>query len=227
MKKKVILILIVLGVFGLTGCSFKEESSDALKFKEEYESLNGTSNSSGLEYRSVTISEDNPYVYKDAEKIVQMIENGETFYLYVGDKQCPWCRSVIEKSIEVAKEYDIKTIYYVNIWDDEHNEILRDVYKLDSDNNPYLVSEGIDAYYKLLSYLDSVLSEYTLTTEDGEKVDVLEKRLYAPNYIYIENGTPIKLVEGISELQTNSREELTESILEDEAKQFEELFKTE
>ena len=52
-----------------------------------------------------------------------MIENKETFYVYFGDELCPWCRSVIEKFIEVAKKNDVKKVYYVKIWDDDHNEI--------------------------------------------------------------------------------------------------------
>ena len=35
-----------------------------------------------------------------------------------------------EKSIEVAKEKNIEKIYYIDIWDDDGNEILRDKYIL-------------------------------------------------------------------------------------------------
>ena len=157
------------------------------------------------------------------EEIVKMINNKETFFLYVGDSLCPWCRSVLEKSIEVAKKYNVKKIYYIEIWDDEGNEILRDKYEL----KPILTKtiEGTDSYKFLLEKFDSVLSEYTLTDTEGHKITTEEKRIYAPNYFYIKNGEVVKMVEGISEKQTDSREELTDEILKDEEEQFISLFK--
>lgn len=233
MKKNIlkIVFIVIIGIL-VIGCFLfvkwnkisNDVTSDAIKFKEDYESLNGEVNLSGLEYRNVSIDKNNPYVYATAEEIIKKIENNETFFLYFGDKQCPWCRSVIEKSIEVANDYNITTIYYIAIWDDEHNEVLRDTYKLDENNNLILENSGTSEYYKLLKYFEDVLKDYTLTDSDDNIINVLEKRIYAPNFVYVKNGKAIKLVEGISDLQTNSREELTKEILIDEEKQFEELF---
>lgn len=219
MKKKILLIL--LGILLLTACV--KDNKKALEFKEEYESLNGVVNKNGKEYRTITIDEDNPYFKTTPEEIVKMINNKETFFLYVGDSLCPWCRSVLEKSIEVAKKYNVKKIYYIEIWDDEGNEILRDKYEL----KPILTKtiEGTDSYKFLLEKFDSVLSEYTLTDTEGHKITTEEKRIYAPNYFYIKNGEVVKMVEGISEKQTDSREELTDEILKDEEEQFISLFK--
>lgn len=219
MKKKILLIL--LGILLLTACV--KDNKKALEFKEEYESLNGVVNKNGKEHRAITIDEDNPYIKTTPEEIVKMINNKETFFLYVGDSLCPWCRSVLEKSIEVAKKYNVKKIYYIEIWDDEGNEILRDKYEL----KPILTKtiEGTDSYKFLLEKFDSVLSEYTLTDTEGHKITTEEKRIYAPNYFYIKNGEVVKMVEGISEKQTDSREELTDEILKDEEEQFISLFK--
>ena len=219
MKKKILLILL-LGVFLITGC--KKDNKYALEFKKEYESLNGVVNKNGKEHRTITISEDNPYIKTTPEEIVKMINNKETFFLYVGDSLCPWCRSVLEKSIEVAKKYDIEKIYYIEIWDDEGNEILRDKYEL----IPILTKtiEGTEAYKVLLEKFDSVLSEYTLTDTEGHKIATEEKRIYAPNYFYVKDGNVVKMVEGISDKQTDSRGELTEEILKDEEGEFESLF---
>ena len=65
MKKRFIFILFILiGLFVITGCS---NNKDSLKFKEEYESLNGTKTSySDSNYRSVNISKRNPFVYSTA-----------------------------------------------------------------------------------------------------------------------------------------------------------------
>ena len=226
--KKTIFSLLVIGLIllSVTGCGTEkvESNADALKFKEEYEAINGVANSSGKEHRTLSISEDNPFVYVTGEEIVEKIENNETFYVYFGSPYCPWCRSVIEKSIEVAKKNNIDKIYYIEIWDDDGNEILRDKYEL-QDGQPVKIQDGTDEYYKLLDSLKSVLSDYTLSDEEENKIEVGEKRIYAPNYFYISNGKVKKMVEGISDKQKDSREELTDEILKDEEEQFNDLFK--
>ena len=220
MKKILLMLLVVMiTLLVITGCSKRA----SLDFKDEYESLNGKTNKSGKEHRSVTIPKDNPYEKVSPSKIVELIDNKETFYVYFGDKLCPWCRSVIEKSCEIAKDNKIKKIYYVNIWDDDGNEIFRDKYSLE-DGKVVKVSDGIDEYYKLIEKFDNLLSDYTLTDEDGNSIEVGEKRIYAPNFVYVEKGKAIKLVEGISDKQKDSREELTEDMLKDEEEQFNDLF---
>ena len=221
MKKVFIVTLLVLfGVFLLNGCTNKS----ANEFKKEYESLNGVKNKSGKEHRSVEIFSDNPYEKVTTQDILEKIDNKETFYVYFGAKLCPWCRSVIEKSIEVAKSKNIKKIYYVAIWDDEGNEIVRDRYSLE-DGKLTKTVEGTEDYYKLLEVFDELLSDYTLTKDDGEKVSTGEKRIYAPNFIYVEKGVPKKLVDGISSHQNDSREELTDEILKEEEEIFNKFFK--
>lgn len=222
--KKIILIMVMI-VFSLalfTGCS--SSKSDALKFKEEYESLNDKTNASGVKYRSVNIDKDNPFIYSSASHIVKMVEEGKSFYVYFGDSMCPWCRSVIEKLIQNAKEFEISNIYYVKIWDDNHNEILRDRYEINSEQSVVKVKDGDENYYKLLSYFDNVLDTYTLTNSDGNKIGLQEKRIYAPNLIYVKNGKAEVLTEGISSLQKGARDELTDEILADEDKLFKEFF---
>ena len=225
MKRVISLILIITVLLTLTACNKEKNNKDAIEFKNEYESLNGKKNKKGTEYRKLSIDEDNPYIKTTAEEVVKMIDNKETFYLYVGDSMCPWCRSVLEKSIEVARDNDIEKIYYIEIWDDEGTEILRDKYSLE-DGKITKVSDGTKAYKELLKKFDKVLSDYTLTDEDGEKVEVGEKRIYAPNFFYIENGKVVKMIEGISDKQTDPLQKLTDEILEDEEEQFEELFKS-
>ncbi len=219
MKKVLIIIGLILII---TGCTKEGDSS---RFKREYESLNGTLNSNKQEYREINIDEHNPFVYQTGDDIVKRIENKETFYVYFGSLYCPWCRSVIEKFIEVAKSNNIDKVYYVDIWSSDHVEILRDTYTLDKDSKPILVKKGAPSYSKLLEYLSDVLNDYVLSDKENNSIEVGEKRIFAPNFIYIKDGKAIKLVEGISELQENSRDELTEEILKDEEKKFNEFFK--
>ncbi len=221
MKKRFLLgTLLFVFLFILTGCK-----NDALKFKEDYESMNGKENSMGKIHRTITIDEKNPYVYISPKDLVGKIENKETFYVYFGSTLCPWCRSVIEKSIEVAKNKGISKIYYVDIWDKDGNEILRDKYIINSNDELELTVEGTKEYKKLLAYFDSVLSNYTLKDSNGNTISTNEKRIFAPNFIYVEKGEAKNLVEGISDKQSDSREELTTEMLKDEENIFNGFFK--
>lgn len=209
MKKKiVILLLVVISLVGLTACS-KKEKSDALKFKEEYEKINNEKTSYGTINREVSISKDNPFIYKSAEEINEMIENKETFAVYFGFAACPWCRSVIETLIETAKEKGLDTIYYVDVYD------IRDQLKLDDNGSVVVDRKGSDAYYKLLENLDNVLTDYTLTDSDNNSVTTGEKRIFAPNVVSIINGKASLLATGISEKQTDPYTELTPEIKKD------------
>lgn len=209
MKKKIVIILlIVISLVGLTACS-KKEKSDALKFKEEYEKINNEKTSYGTINREVSISKDNPFIYKSAEEINEMIENKETFAVYFGFATCPWCRSVIETLIETAKEKGLDTIYYVDVYD------IRDQLKLDDNGSVVVDRKGSDAYYKLLENLDNVLTDYTLTDSDNNSVATGEKRIFAPNVVSIINGKASLLATGISEKQTDPYAELTPEIRKD------------
>lgn len=237
MRKILYSILIVaILLISVTGCGTKKTNEDtqaqdetrdnesALIFKEEYEALNGVKNSSGVEHRTVSINENNPFVYATGKEIVEKIKDQETFYVYFGSSYCPWCRSVIEKFIEVANNNNIDKVYYVDIWVGDHVEILRDVYKLNEDGKPELVSKGDSSYQELLKYFDKLLNDYTLTNSKGKTIKVGEKRIFAPNFIYVEKGKAKRIVEGISESQSDPRETLTKKMLNDEEKIFIEFF---
>ena len=90
MKKNLIVCLLVL-VLIISGCGRvkdKEEdkkvdnTQDALKFKEEYESLNGQISTTDKAYRTIEIDKDNPFVYTDCESLVKLINDGESFVVY-------------------------------------------------------------------------------------------------------------------------------------------------
>lgn len=223
MKKRYILVLFILTcLFIFTGCS---NSVDGLKFKDEYENLNGTKTSySDSDYRSLDISKRNPFVYSTADDILDMINNKETFYVYFGSSYCPWCRSVIEEAINSAIDNKIDKIYYVDIWDGFHNEILRDTYEIDSEGIARKTKNGTGTYYKLLKKFDNLLQDYTLTNDEDEKISVGEKRIFAPTFIYVENGKAIRSTTGISDKQSGADAKLTKEILNDEKKEFDKFF---
>lgn len=226
MKKYIRIILIAFLVLGIFGCNKKTRvaTEESLAFKQEYEALNGKANASGKEHRSITISETNPFEKITTEELIKKINNKESLYVYFGDPLCPWCRSVLEKATEVAEKNGIEKIYYIKIWDNEGNEVLRSKYTLNKKNKPELITPATDDYYTLLNLFKDLLPDYTLTTSDGKEIKIGEKRIFAPNFIYIEEGVAKTLVEGISDKQTDSREQLTEEMLKDEEEIFNKFF---
>ena len=225
MKKILSILLVLISVFAVVGCEQKSKATDAsLAFKEDYEKLNGKENKSGKVHRTVSIDEVNPYVEVSADEIVKKLENDETFYVYFGSTLCPWCRSTIESAIKVAKEKNIETIYYVDVWDDEGNEILRDKLEVDKKGKVKVAKEGTESYYKLLDYFEEYLRNYDLTDSKGKAVESNEKRIYAPNYMYIENGNIKKLTNGKADSQKDAREELTEQLKNEQLAKFRDFF---
>ena len=201
MKKVVIVLLSILCLIPVVGCATK----DAKKFKKEYESVNNNQTASGKITREVNIDKNNPFVYKTAEDIVTMIKNNESFVVYFGFNTCPWCRSMIENLIKVAKDTNTKTIYYVDVLN------IRDVIKVDSTGMTYKESDGDPYYMQLLSIIGNVLEDYTLTNA-GKEIKTGEKRIYAPNVVVIENGKAIRMTTGVSEKETDAYMELTDEI---------------
>ena len=207
MKRKGIIIAVLLMIL-LTGCGKNSKNeNDALKFKKEYEAVNETISESGKQIRSLEIPKDNPFVYKTAEEIVEKIENKESFIVYFGFATCPWCRSVLEELIRVAKDQKVETIYYVDVLD------IRDVMEVGEDGNITTKKQGSSGYQKLITLLTDVLEDYTLT-KDEEEIPTGEKRIYAPNVVAISKGEAKQLETGISEELTDPYGELTDSIKE-------------
>lgn len=198
MKKVIVLFILFIGIISITGCS-KEEESDALKFKKEYESLNNkTINKKKL--RSVSIDKENPIIYKEAKDIVKMIDDNESFIVYFGYAESPWCRSMVEELIKVAKDYEMD-IYYVDIKD------IRDEKELDDEGNIVTKKEGTKDYLELLNRLDNLLEEYKI-----DDISMNEKRINEPTVIAIANGTPLEITNGISDNQKNPNAKITDKM---------------
>ena len=209
MRKIVTLLIISLAVLSLTGCKM----TDAKKFKKEYESLNNKKTDNGKKYRKVKLNKNNPFIYKDAKEIVEMMDDEETFIVYFGFSKCPWCRSVIEELEKAALDSDYKQIYYVDVLD------IRDTYEI-VDNKLKETKKGTDAYYELIKKLDNVLDDYTI----GDK-KVGEKRIYAPNIISVVNGKATKLETGVSKKQTDAYMTLTDKMKKETYNKFKCLIK--
>ena len=180
-------------------------NTDNIKFKEEYEKLNGKKNDQGKKYREITIDSKNKIVYKTTEEVLDLIDKKKSFVLYFGFDTCPWCRSVVPTLASISKELNQK-VYYIDVKD------IRDTFELDDDNKPKLVKKGSKDYSKLLEKLEPVLEDYTLTDSDNNKIEVGEKRIYAPNIISVINGEAKELTTGISDKQTEGYMKLTKEM---------------
>ena len=179
--------------------------TDGIKFKEEYEKLNGKKNDQGKKYREITIDSKNKMVYKTTEEVLNLIDKKKSFVLYFGFDTCPWCRSVVPTLASISKELNQK-VYYIDVKD------IRDTYELDDDNKPKLVKKGSKDYSKLLEKLEPVLEDYTLTDSDNNEIKVGEKRIYAPSIVSVIDGKAKELTTGISDKQTDGYMKLTKEM---------------
>jgi len=145
MKKKIIIALVLVLIFGL-GIFFgvkvykNANMTDAEKFAKEY----------------TEVSKDNVFVYRDIDEIIQIMEEG-TGIVYLGFPECPWCQAYVKYLNEVAKEMEIEEIYYYNILEDrEENteeyqkivELLETRLQKDDEGNPRVFVPNVSFHAK-------------------------------------------------------------------------------
>lgn len=215
MKNKILFIITILIItLSVTACTTIEKT-DALKFKEEYESLNGTTRKKdGKQIRNITIAEDNPMIYATTGDIIEKMENKDTFLVYFGFNDCPWCRSVLPTLIQVANDLGLDKIYYVDVKE------IRDIIEVDESGNLVITTKGSDDYYVLIELLKDVLADYTVKDSFGNTVSTGEKRIFAPNVVAVTNGQAKSMETGISELQTSGYMKLTDEMISETYNKF-------
>lgn len=205
--KYVRLLLVILMVFMVCACG---KESDAVRFKNEYEVLNGKKlKGSSNKVKNLSISKNNPIKYASYEEVIDVIKKG-TGIIYLGYPECPWCRSALPVLLEAAKDYKIDTIYYINMHDERDYYEVKDgklVYKKDDNGNDI---KGTKGYFKLLSALDSELEEYTVTDNDGKEYDTGEKRIYVPLIIFVHDGKIVGTHLSTVDTQESGYDELTD-----------------
>lgn len=215
-------ILILLFTLMLTACSVapsSPESSDALKFKQEYESLNETvREKDGKTIRSVSIPKDNQIIYSNYNEIAKKMKNKDDFIVYFGFSDCPWCRATIETALKIATKKNIEEIYYVDVKDS------RNIWNLNENGEAYIEKEGGNGYFEVVNLLGNVLDDYNLTDDEGNIVPTHTKRIYAPNYVIVVDGKAEAKFTGISEKMTDGYMDITEEIQEDMDEEFEKYF---
>lgn len=200
MKNRITITLIgLLAVISSLLLLFKTNnkvSIDAIKFKEEYESLNDTvRKSDGKTYNNIKISKKNPIKYINASEAIEVLKKDDAV-IYIGANWCPWCRNAIPVLFDVAKKYDVKTIYYLNL--DE----IKSEFKIE-DGKLIKTKDGSKEYYQLLDLLKDHLEDYILTDNSGKSYDTLEKRIYIPLVLGIKHKSVVKTHLGTVKLNEN------------------------
>lgn len=188
------ILVIIFAIFIITGC----KKEDNVLFKEEYESINTKDG-----YRKISINKDNPFVYVTDLELLEKIQNKEDMVVYFGFNTCPWCRSIIETLIEVSQDLNIHKIYYLDVLN------IRDVVRIDDEGNTITEKEGSKAYLEIVDLLSDYLSDYVVNDT------VVGKRIYAPNIMVIKNQKIEEIITGVSDLQTEPMEKLTDDIKKD------------
>ncbi len=197
-------ILVTVAIIILVIISFfLNNKTDAIKFKDEYETFNRMLNPEGTKgYSILHISKTNTVRYTPEEEIINIIKSG-TGIIYFGFPNCPWCRIAVPILTEVAEEKNV-VINYLNILG------IRSSYVLENETKAKMEYVGTDNYYVFLDLLDSYLSDYTLTNKSGEKIKTGEKRLLAPTVVFVKNGEILGFHVGTVESQQDPYLELTE-----------------
>ena len=178
MKKKILLLIVVLCVFSLVGCSKKDDY--ASKFKEEYESYNGKQTSSGKDYLKVEVPEENVIVYSSISEVLDIIKN-KSGVIYFGFPTCPWCRNMVVPLLEAADSTSLDKIYYLNMYEE------RDTIKY-VDGEFITEKEASEGYYDLVNALSSILDDYIVKDSDGIEHNTSKKRIYVPLVVFIKDG---------------------------------------
>ena len=189
----------------MSGCS--KPTTDALRFKEEYETWESDI--------AITIPEDNPFIYSDFEELVEKMNNGESFIVYCGSNWCPWCRDILPVFLECAKEHKINRVLYVDVNPGQVNE-KRNAYQVDENGKVYRFNEGTKGYNDFIKLASDVLRDYrngNITLEGTEWEG--EKRVGAPNFIVVKDGKAVAMTSGISDMLKSSHDEITPEIRAD------------
>lgn len=196
MKKIGIIILVLSSLIFLSSCGQKT-SSDAVKFKKEYEKYNGQKDSKGNHYPKLEISKNNIVEYIDAKEALNIL-NSKTGIIYMGFPTCPWCRNALPVLLDAAKESNLAKIYYLDV------ENIRDEKKLEKDGKIKTIKEGTKEYQDLLVRMYDFLNPY----EDLQDISI--KRIYVPLIVSVKDGKILKTHMSTVDSQSNPYEKMTE-----------------
>lgn len=131
------------------------------------------------------VDKDNVFVSSNIDEILNILENG-TGIIFMAYPECPWCQYYAKYLNEVAKENNIKEIYYLNI-------------RYDRDINS-------SKYNKVINLLEN----YLYYNDDGKT------EVFTPDLTFVKNGKIIAhdnetaILKGIHEMNAYWNQEKQE-----------------
>lgn len=193
------------------------ELTDAEKFKQSYESLNDmTRESDGALYNSVEISEDNPIVYINVQQALDLLKSDKAI-IYIGANWCPHCRNAVPVLLDVAKQYELDKVYYLELDDTKSQYEWQD-------GQVVKTKDGTEEYYTLLGVLAERLSDYTIQDDEGNAQPTGEKRIYMPYVLAVKDGQVVG--DHVGDVATEDLEEGQTKYDSLTTAQYEKLFNT-
>lgn len=195
-------LILVMFLAGYLGIKYKMDSGtskerynateDEKRFKEAYESLNGTTRSNGQKNKNIEVKSDNNIVYISTKEAADILDSGSGV-IYFGFSSCPWCRNLVPVLVDAINSTGLDKVYYVDVRpDDNPQNDIRDRYELSNRGKPVIAKEADQYYSKILLPLAGILDDYVLTGESGKKVNIGEKRLLAPTIVTVKDGELMK-----------------------------------
>lgn len=178
-------------------CSTVDGSGDEA-IAQEYADLNGTTTSSGQQYRDVHLPEDHVFTTVSEQEAVDFLRDG-TGMIYFGFPECPWCRAAVPVMDEAAKSLDIDQIRYLNVLG------TRDTRSLAEDGTVVIDEPGSDAYADIIAELGNFAPEY-----EGLN-DPTQRRIYVPLVVAVEDGEVVGSHMSTVESQTDPFEPMTDA----------------
>ncbi|MEZ7897749.1 MAG: hypothetical protein QMB98_02915 [Flaviflexus sp.] len=168
----------------------EEVAALSAEFIEEYEGLNGGTNSRGAEYMDVTIPEDHRFLPSSEAEIRELLEDGDGA-IYFGFPECPWCRNAVGPLNEAAAAVNLEQIHYVNVSD------MRGQKSRGQGNNVEVDEEATEFYEYLLEELGEFAPEYPGLEGSGER------RILVPLVVTVVEGEVVSSHLGTVESQTD------------------------
>lgn len=172
-------------------------TNEEIRFKEEYEKLNGVYNDkTNHYYMNVNILENSNVKYKNANEIIDILKNG-TGVIYFGFPECPWCRNLVPILVDTLNEYTMP-FYYYNAYE------IRDNKHLDDNGDIVVDKEGTKEYYEIVDILKDYLGEYSGLNDNSIK------RLYFPTIVFVKEGKILYVHTGTLDSQEDPYVSLTD-----------------
>ena len=201
-----ILLLVFVAIGTIIYLLVSENTSDEIKFKKEYESLNGEKNDAGKKYMRISISKDNNVKYASYDEVMELLDKG-TGILYLGFPECPWCRNALPVLLKAAKENEVANIYYFNALS------IRDIKEL-KNGKIVTTKKGTKKYYNLVNRLEEHLGPYQGLEDESIK------RIYFPTVVFVMGGEVV----GLHVATVNSQDDPYKKLSKDQERELFDIY---